>query len=197
MELHRRLVDGDPVAPSDLAVAYLDSLVAWLSEQNPRLDHAIHSEAASEAICSLIKQPQSFDPSRASLAAYLRMSAQADLKNVLRREGRHHRRRESLETVALSPDAGKYLGRECDPSFSMQIEEERRKAQPVEIEVAKGLTEAELSALELVRSGERKTAAFAMALGITHLPVAEQKAQVKRVKDRLKKRLERTRRHDN
>ena len=42
-----------------------------------------------------------------------------------------------------------------------------------------------------MRLGERKTAAYALALGIADRPAAEQRREVKRVKDRLQKRLER------
>jgi hypothetical protein len=38
--------------------------------------------------------------------------------------------------------------------------------------------------------GERKTARFARVLGIEHLSKKEQQAEVKRVKDKLKKRIE-------
>ena len=54
-----------------------------------------------------------------------------------------------------------------------------------------GLSAGEAAALELLRQGERKTAPYAAVLGITDLPEAEQRQQVKRVKDKLKKRLER------
>jgi hypothetical protein len=45
--------------------------------------------------------------------------------------------------------------------------------------------------LALMLDGERKTLAFAQALGIDQLPKKEQKAKVKRLKDKLKKRIER------
>jgi hypothetical protein len=54
-----------------------------------------------------------------------------------------------------------------------------------------GLSEAEARALDLLIDGQRKTALFAEALGISDLPEAEQKIQVKRVKDKLKIRLKR------
>jgi hypothetical protein len=40
-------------------------------------------------------------------------------------------------------------------------------------------------------AGERATSAFAEAIGKANLPAAEQEREVKRVKDRVKKRLER------
>ncbi len=46
--------------------------------------------------------------------------------------------------------------------------------------------------MDLMLDGERKTRVYAEALGLSGLPAAEQKREIKRVKDRLKKRLERT-----
>ncbi len=57
--------------------------------------------------------------------------------------------------------------------------------------VREGLSDAESKALELLLDGERKTAVFAEALGIGHLPTTDQRAEVKRVKDKLKKRIQR------
>lgn len=201
LDLHRRLIGNDPIAPSDLAVAYLDHLIGWLAENNPRLGPEMHAEAASEAICSLIKRPQSYMPDRQTLVVYLQLSAQGDLKNVLRREGRHHRRRATMESVELSPDAGKYLGREADPSLPLQIEEARSalRAEISEILplVQQGLSEPELRVLELMLNGERKTSVFAEAFGISHLSVDEQKSEVKRIKDRLRKRVDRATSHND
>ena len=47
--------------------------------------------------------------------------------------------------------------------------------------------------LPLMQDGERHTSAYAEVLGITQLSPLEQAREVKRVKDRLKKRLERWR----
>lgn len=194
--LHQRLLDGDPVASSDLAVAYLDWLAAWLARTNPRDERHLCDTAAEDAILGLSKRPAAYDPERLGLEAYLRMAATRDLQNLRSRERRHSRHRADLDAVELSPDAGKYLWDEAgDPA---RIVERREEAMANETVLAprlaaarEGLSEAEAWALELLRQGERKTAPYAAALGITHLPLAEQRQQVKRVKDKLKKRLER------
>ena len=51
--------------------------------------------------------------------------------------------------------------------------------------------EEERLALDLMREGARDTATFAVPLGLSHLSPSEQAARVKRVKDRVKKRLTR------
>ena len=60
-------------------------------------------------------------------------------------------------------------------------------------QVTDGLSKRELGVLELMLRKERKTAVYARAYGIEHLPVVEQRREIKRVKDRLQKRLNRAR----
>jgi hypothetical protein len=191
--LHQRLLDADPIAPNDLAVAYLEPLISWLCAHNRRMDPDFCAEAADRAIVALIQHPSSYRPDRQSLEVYLRMSAQGDLRNLLRKERRHHQRRSPWARVELSPEAGKYLGREDDPSLPLQVAEHQQEAlDAVPASVREGLTEAEARVLALMLQKVRKTSVYAEAYGITHLPPKEQAKEMKRVKDRLKKRWERT-----
>src|SRR5262249_36201830 len=120
------------------------------------------------------------------------MSAQGDLRNLLARERKHLRKRVSLESVELSPDAGKYLGRTDDPSLPLQMAEEVRKtADAVPASVGEGLSDRKLKVLELLLKKERKTTVYARACGLQHLPFKEQQDEVKRLKDRIKQRLKR------
>jgi RNA polymerase sigma-70 factor (ECF subfamily) len=192
--LHRRLVDRDVTAPNDLARLFLDHLIAWLVEKNSSsVPEELCVEAAEDALIALMKSPASFNPARGKrLAAYLRMSAQGDLRNILQREGRHYDNQIRLEDVELSPQAGKYLGVDDDPLRSLVRQEESTEVtRTVVAPVREGLSEPESRALDLMLHGERKTAVFAEALGITHLPTKVQRTEVKRVKDKLKKRIER------
>ncbi|HZZ81447.1 MAG TPA: hypothetical protein VFE62_23295, partial [Gemmataceae bacterium] len=87
---------------------------------------------------------------------------------------------------------GKYLGRDDDPSLRLQIFEEAGNAEREIVSPARhGLTEAENLALDLMLQDERRTSEFAKVLGLETMPIREQRAQVKRLKDKLKKRLER------
>ncbi len=195
--LHRRLVEADPTASADLAAAYLDHLIDWLASHNRKIAPELCVEAAEDAILALIKNPKSYDSSRQGLSAYLHLSAQGDLQNLLRREARHARGK-SWESVEHTPDAGKYLARDDDPALPLQIKEEAAMAcQEIVPEVREGLKDAESSVLDLLLKGERRTAVFAAAFGISHLPKEKQASEIKRVKDMLKNRLKRARsRHD-
>lgn len=197
-ELHQRLLAADPVAPSDLAVAYLGYLGRYLRERNPAMDDEFCQTAAEDAIMALSKRPQSYDPARATLIAYLRLSAQGDLRNLLARERRHRSRQANLEAVELSGVVGKELGDDTyDPAVMVEaresVSEVVRQRLAIPAGVLQGLTPGEITVLQLMAEGERRTPAYAEALGITHLPLAQQRHEVKRVKDRLQKRLERGR----
>lgn len=188
-----RLRSGDPTAPSDLVVAYLDDLACWLQGRNPAVSAEDCLTAAEDALLALIKNPTSYDPKRASLLGYLRMSASGDLKNRWRAEQRHVWRRTDLEDVELSPGEGKYLrDGETDPAQRLEVKERSQVSAKVVGVLRARLSLEERRVMDLMLDGERKTQVYAEALGLSELPAAEQEREVKRVKDRLKKRLERT-----
>ena len=97
--------------------------------------------------------------------AELRMAAQRDLQNALRKERRHQRNRRDWNLVEDAPEAGKYLGRDDDPSLRLQLAEAERQAAPPEA-LLRGLTEVERRVLELMRQGERRTAVY---LSLIHI----------------------------
>src|SRR5262249_47815096 len=139
----------------------------------------------------LIKRPKSCDPALGKrLASYLRMSAQGDLKNILRRQGRHQA---LLKYVEVSDEAGNSPVVEDDPLAHLERQEATAVATRQVVPVRRGLSEGELRVLDLMLRGERKVAVFAEALGILDFPVKEQRIEVKRVKDKLKMRLKRER----
>jgi DNA-directed RNA polymerase specialized sigma24 family protein len=190
LRLHARLCAGDPTASADFAAAYLPWLEAWLGRRFPRVAPDLRADAAEDALVSLIKRPGAYVPGRGDLAAYLTMAARADLANLLRKERRHRRALLPLQDVELSPAAGKYLVG-ADPAAARDAAEGEAERADFFAGVAAGLSPGERLALELLRRGERSTDVFAEALGLAGLPGPERAAEVKRVKDRVKKRLRR------
>ncbi len=192
LQLHARLRAGDPLARHDLSVAFLEPLVTWLGETSRGIAPDLVVEAAEDALIALFHNPDSYDPARLSLLAYLRMSAQGDLRNRLRRERKHHHGRVPWESVEHSPAAGKYLGRDDDPAAGLQLAEQLQElAGAIPAAVRAGLTETEIRVVELMLRKERRTAIFAELLGLQHLSALEQRQVVKRVKERLKMRVKR------
>jgi RNA polymerase sigma-70 factor (ECF subfamily) len=190
--LHQRLIAQDPTAANDLAVVYLEAIVAWLGETDPSVAEDIRAEAAEDAILALIRNPESYSPELQTLEVYLRMSARGDLRNLLRKERRHGKGRTAWSSVELLPDAGKYLGCTDDPSLPLRLAEEKQRiADVIPDSVRRGLSETDQRALELILQKERRNCVYAELYGLLHLPAKEQRSEVKRHKDRLKKVLKR------
>jgi RNA polymerase sigma-70 factor (ECF subfamily) len=201
LRLVQRLLDGDPVATSDFAVAYLHAIVRSLRISNATPDQAVVETAAEDAIWSFITRPSQYDPSRMTILAYLSMAARQDLKNLLRAEQRHTRNRADWgrrdDDVELFDPLENVQGSELDDPARMAELHEAIAQKMAELKervaaVDANLTHNEVEALLLVIDGERKTERFAEVLGLTHLPLAEQRREVKRFKDRMGKRLVRS-----
>jgi hypothetical protein len=190
LRLHRRLLERDSVGPADFAFAFLNRLITWLETTNSGVDPMACAEAAGEAIVGFINDPNGYDPNRLGVEAFLHMAAQRDLQNLLRKERRHQQNRRDWNLVEQASADGKYLRRDDDPSLPLQIEEARQR-QLLPDTIRQQLTEVERRVWDQMQQGERHHLVFAVILGVTHLSAGEQRREVKRVKDRLKKRMER------
>jgi DNA-directed RNA polymerase specialized sigma24 family protein len=182
-ELYERLRGGDPAASSDLAAAFLDPLVVDLRAYAPHADEHAVVTAAEDAVLSLIHNPAGYNPALGTLAGYARMAARRDLLNLVDRERRHHRGRESGDRVEDAPAGGNCSRDDAAdlPSFD----------DPDLAAVIASFDEGERRVFELMRAGVRGTAEAAAALDLGRLPAAEQAAEVKRVKERIFKRFRR------
>jgi hypothetical protein len=192
--LHTRLLELDPVAPAEFAEAYFEPVASALMRRNRDIDPHLCYEAAGEAVLSLIKNPANFRPERSSLDKFLRMAAQSDLRNLLEKEQRHRSRRAKLEVVELAPVARNILQADLiDPAaiVEQQAEIELKKTRENLAAETVAFSSHEAEVLSLMQQGERRTDAFARVLGISELSAAHQRREVKRVKDRIKRRLER------
>jgi len=185
-EIHERLLAGDVTAPAELAEALLEPLLQRLARKYPQLpDPNILYDAVTDALMSYIRCPAQFDPARLGLIGFLVMAADGDLRNALAKEKRRRQKEISLEVVDLGAAAGNNEVREGN----FDTEPGREKLRQ---ELPRIFTDpTDLAMVELIISGERTIAAFVEVLQLRHLPVEQQRREVKRHKDRLKKRLER------
>lgn len=201
--LYQRLLAGDINASANIALAYYDGLCAWLASSSPRLDPDYYQMAVGDALTDLFQRPETFDPAKASLVVFLRVASKNRLHNVLRSERRHSGRRapiDAVEDVALAVKYGQGRMNE-DPAEIIERrdrEEELLAQMPPQPSVTDlpdavtvGLTDSEQEVLKLHMCHERKTAMYAQAMGIADLPPEEQQVQVKRLRDKLDKRLRR------
>ncbi len=183
--LHQRLLAGDPTASSDVFKVFYEDLAGWLKRKSPSLvpgiDEGIYRDAAFKALDDYIKAPHKYDPSRRGLKGYLKMAADGDLKNLLQREQYRRSRSSPIEDIVVPPPDRNELVEEGDEEIRQRLL----------VDLSKGLSEAERNALPLVLDGERSTDELARALGIDHLPQEEREREVKRFKDKIKKRAQR------
>ena len=213
--LHVRMLARDPTAPAELAGLIVSGPLSGPFLRGLRLragtllrsmgstvrDDALH-DAAVTAYMSYAKHPEQYDPSkgRGGLLQFLVMSAHRDLLNArpgIKRHGgveplslvelRAERRNTQVTLVGVG-DAGQ----EANPE---EMLETRERAAELRAQLAAQETlmetEAERKVLRYMAAGERDTILFADVLGIGGQPPDVQQREVKRVKDKIKKRLER------
>lgn len=171
------LVTGSPTARNAFVVRFFPLLCAALARRWPRAAPDLIEEAAGDALLGFLRRPERYDPGRATLGAYLRMSARGDLRNLLHKE-RRAARGVALDSVA-EPAARGYEGDGDGPTW----DDPRLAA-----ELA-ALDPCERAALDLMRAGTRDTDACARELDLMHLTAGARAAAVKRIKDRVKRRL--------
>ena len=170
----------DPDTAGAFAAVVLPPLQADLARQFPRVHPDDIATAADEAVLAFLRRPGAFDPAKGPLPGFLRLIARRDLLNLLDKERRHQRGRIPWEAVELThPDRNDFVEVE-----SLADSSELRA-------VIDSLANSDRQVLDLILDGERDTAVFAAALGLSDRPADAQFDEVKRAKDRIKARLKR------
>ena len=180
LEAWRQLV-ADPATGAAFIDAVHAPLVASLAARRRDADPDAVFTGASDALLWLVEHADRYDPDQSPLRLFLLLVAERRLLNVIEAEARHRRRTISGDFVEDLAD-GRNEEVDDDPlSF------DRPELQPV----IAALSDVERRVLDLMRGGERSTAAFAEVLGITDRSADEQRHEVKKVKDRILARLRR------
>ncbi|OGO20589.1 MAG: hypothetical protein A2144_02785 [Chloroflexi bacterium RBG_16_50_9] len=190
-QLHARLIQLDPLAPAEFAVAFLDELFRRLKARAAsNSDETFLRDATTDALLDYIQHPTKYNPKKSALLTYLTMAAYRDLLNMFAKEKRRHRRELPLDIVEEIPDDGNNQIEEYENKVldSLTAAERAKILSKIE-ETFPGKQEREL--LDLIIHGERKTDKYSEILGIQNLTPDEQRKIVKRHKDRITKRLQR------
>ncbi|MGH2532303.1 MAG: hypothetical protein ACRDJW_08330 [Thermomicrobiales bacterium] len=190
--LHARMVAGDPIASTEMAERYIPVLTTYMKGYRARKDLFSADDddlwdAAVEAIQSYLEKPVRYDPTKGkSLAGYLKMAAEGDLKNILDK-----RRLPDGVFVVPQPDDD-WNSESADPSDVIAGADERISEDELfERVVWAAETDEERIVLALLLSGERSNAVFAERLGRPNPTAAEVTKEMNQIKDRLCKRLKR------
>jgi len=181
LALHERLLQGDRVAPEELAELLLERLTAEVARQFPHTDIHIVYEGIADALLDYCAKPGGFDTARnVPLDRFLCQAAWRNVANSVRGEKRRKAREEKSvqdtesKIVELHPSVGNHNQNEAQLQQERLVELMETLENPVDRKV-----------FELQMSGERRTEEFAKVMGISHLSVAEQRDEVKRTKDRI------------
>jgi DNA-directed RNA polymerase specialized sigma24 family protein len=146
------------------------------------VDPDIYLSAVYETLTDYFKTPEKYDPAKSGLLTYLKLASWRDLRNLLRKESRHTSGRVRLEDVEFSHSDGN----DISERVAEDLDNQRLVA-----DLTQGMTSDEQAVFDLMMEGERSTRVAAEAMNIGHMSSEEQARQVKRVKDRIKKRIRR------
>ena len=189
--LHRKLLGGDALAFSKIAELFLTPLVNALGRKFHNLsDPHLPNHAVADALLNYLVAPEKFDPARGKLFTYLWVAAHSDLLNHLEAERKHASRKTNEKVVELRPvhTVNKTEG-EQDPEKEVLLAEQ---ASLIQMKINNIISdESDRKVVALMLDGVRETAPYAEILAVSDKPFAEQRALVKRAKDRIKIALQR------
>lgn len=182
LELFQNLVNRDEIASSQLFDWYYDDLFQYFqSAFKGRISEDELRDVIADSFFKFIGQPEKFKPAKGSLRKYLEGDVRGDIKNFLEKK--------SINLVELDDEFRNSIGRVDSPEILFLNNEtisqvERKLSELFE-------TEQDQKIAWNVVCHIRDTEVYSEVLGIHNLPEAEQKKEVKRHKDRIKKQLER------
>jgi hypothetical protein len=143
---------------------------------------------ATDLLLDVGTRPEQYDPDRLSLFAYLRMAARGDVSNALEKEQRRTAHYVSWENVEIGTHARNSTWTSAaDPADEVIEALDREKV----LAMREQFNDRDWECVLLLLDGERRTEPFAVALGLQDRPKGQQALEVKRAKDRLKKKLQR------
>ncbi|MGX1742095.1 sigma factor [Bosea sp. NPDC055353] len=185
-QIHVRLLAGSRTASLDLFREAAGPLGGFLRNEFKRLsDDEIH-DLANDAILEYLGDPSICDPGKSSLWSFLCTIAKRDAIDLTRKQARDH----ALLQKRVETDVEFWASRSKDTSDGENAIDARRI---MRLHGGRLVTnQAEANVLVLILNEEKRTEAFAQALGVDP-SAAEVDQIVKQAKDRMLLRLKRLR----
>jgi hypothetical protein len=171
--LHRLVLEGDAAAREQIASLLVSALCRRLRRLRPGVDGALVDECVHDGVLDYLRSPGRFDPSRSRLYTFVAMAARRNLIDRLR----CLRRITGTEIPVGHP-----------------VPETIPFAAPVRQRTTLAVSRVTRSPEERVflqarLDGEHSSAALAKLMGLDNLSIIEQRQAVKRLRDRLRRRL--------
>lgn len=185
-EIHARMLAGSRTAAAELFREGLGPIKAFLGSAFSRLSDEDLNDLATDAIVAYAGDPERCDLSKGSLWTYLCNIAKCDAIDLTRKRAR----RDRLLQEKVETDVEFWASRAKDTFRGDDAIDARKIMRLHGGRLVKN--DAEARVLVLMLNDEDRTEAFAEALGIDP-KAADTEKIVKRVKDRIDKRLERCR----
>lgn len=200
IQKHQQILNEDsPTAFAQLSELALPHLIEFLHHEFRQVEDHLHETAAIDCLLTYHDAPEKYDPEKLTLFAYLRMAARHDLLNALDRNNRQRRPLLDIDEPAVQAQLIVETDLEPDP---FQLEhwldngDTGKQTMLRQFEAELNTTDRQLFLLML--NGVRETEPYAEIMELASQPIAEQRREVKRAKDRLTKKLTRfVNRHQN
>jgi len=180
LDVHRRVLEGDPSAPSVLFLEIHGVLVRVLRGKFRRSltdDQVI--DLATDAILEYLRAPDRYDPNRASLFSYIAVIATGDALNVWKSV--KAKKKNFQKFVELSESDRNSEDGSSDLIDAAKILE-KHGSEIVD-------DDSDVTVLQLMLMGEKDTDVYAAAILADHLSEHERRTIVKQRRDKLEKRL--------
>jgi len=187
LRLHRRLLEGDRVAPAELMEIVLSVLIGEMRHKYRTTDPHLVSDGVSDALLDYCARPWIFDQTLGvPLNRFLAKASWRNIANLLRNESRRRAREAKTAEMADKNVVELY------PAMGNLTQNAALDAKKGLEELARLLPDpTDQKIFKLKAMGERRTQIFSKAMGITHLPIEQQTREVKKAKDRIDKIMER------
>ncbi len=181
-DLHDRVLNGDQLALEAIAQYSTQALHRQLRRAFRHVDADVLQDAAVDAFMDYARCPRRFHSSRfKSLDRFLYTSAWRNVADSLTADARRRRREARFVRETAFHDGS--------PKFTDQSVGIGSNTTPWLLDVA--TDDSERQALKRWLLGERRTGPLAQSLCFDGLPVPAQRREVKKFKDRIRKRLAR------
>jgi RNA polymerase sigma-70 factor (ECF subfamily) len=189
--LHLRLITRSPTAPAELFyyITNKNNIISLFQRMYPKIDKEELWDIVTDAILGIIDEPDKYKPQKGSLLSFIKMDIEGDIKNFLAK--RERREKKGKITVELCEITGNTVERIDSPEDQLIKRETLDQLHRTVNRIFPDDADREMA--DLILEGERKTEIFAKILKITDWPIEKQEREVKRHKDRIKKRMKRDR----
>ena len=191
---HQEILNqSSPTAFAQLSELALPHLITFLQKEFRQVENHLCETAAIDCLITYHQAPEKFNPDKLTLFAYLRMSARHDLLNALDKAKRQGRPLINIDEPSVQPELIDDASLE-DEAFALDawLDGSATASEQIMLQnFETNLNSIDRQLFLLILNGVRETEPYAEILGITDAPIAEQRHEVKKAKDRLTKSLTR------